>query len=903
MSSNKRRKLDNNATAAKGPVTSSPAPSPAPPRLSAFAARQQLWGAAAALSRASSVDATLTAVVESKSAPERETQSETPSSRPPAATRRSKRQPLHEPIPSLAPKSPNPVTKESCEDGEQGGSHPTTPGPEPTARLIRQHSSFKPSKDNPKKKSGGRLVLTTREAERLVVIGSFGIRVREGEATISGAILTPADGIQWVHAPLCHAVPVIRTSEETVLEFHPHPVARGLRQLAHLNPVFGKLWEDGAREGESNSKSAATFQIIYTSDDLPKKVVLQELVSPAEWNKKLAALVASKRSTTPIIFLCGPKSSGKSTFGRLLVNRLMTDRGGVKNRPWSPVMFLDLDPGQPEYSPPGVVSLCKLTNPNLSPSFCHPTLSPTQGLIRAHATASVTPAQDPAHFLECALDLFSHYRTGPNKQSPLVINTPGWIQGTGLDLLTSLITSLQPTEVIYMSQDGPEETVSGLQTACKETIPFSTLPSQPSEPSPSSRTPLHLRTMQMMSYFHLRPAAAANTSTTDSQQPPLITWDPTPLSDLRPWRVRFAGRERGFLGVLCYDHQPAPELLADAVNGTVMALVGVERREGLRGLEAIDDVDDLNGFVDGKKKRAKTKAQEARQQDKDQILPLIPNPQGLTLSPAHSHLIALVLVRAVDLARGELQLLMPPASLLPPSTASFLPNSDVDSVGPSACDNLVLVAGRWDAPGWAYCESLFYASSSSSSSSSHPAGTAATLGSRGHLAAAGASAGAGAGAGRRLQQQQKKRSRDGGGEQEQEQEQEQEERGARSAPPPPQLSASTAETNAGGLGLGLGRGAKVSAGVGGGAGGGEGLDGDGDVDVEEEGDEEEEDEMVAMGEDDAVAAMGRGKSSAAAATAAQQLEVPWVEVLHGNQKRAVGSKVWRVRRDLGRSRD
>jgi polynucleotide 5'-hydroxyl-kinase GRC3/NOL9 len=30
-------------------------------------------------------------------------------------------------------------------------------------------------------------------------------------------------------------------------------------------------------------------------------------------------------------------------------------------------------------------------------------------------------------------------------------------------------------------------------------------------------------------------------------------------------------------------------------------------------------------------------------------------------------------------------------------------------------------------------------------------------------------------------------------------------------------------------------------------------------------------------------------------------EIPWVETLHGNQKRAVGSRVWRVRRDLGKS--
>jgi polynucleotide 5'-hydroxyl-kinase GRC3/NOL9 len=32
----------------------------------------------------------------------------------------------------------------------------------------------------------------------------------------------------------------------------------------------------------------------------------------------------------------------------------------------------------------------------------------------------------------------------------------------------------------------------------------------------------------------------------------------------------------------------------------------------------------------------------------------------------------------------------------------------------------------------------------------------------------------------------------------------------------------------------------------------------------------------------------------------RRMEVPWVEMLHGSQKRAAGSKVWRVRRDLGR---
>ncbi|KAK4032349.1 hypothetical protein C8A01DRAFT_41208, partial [Parachaetomium inaequale] len=661
--------------------------------MSAFAARQQLWGVAAA--RNNGVE---------KGVPERAPEDalqtrkdETPSARSVAA--RSKRQSPEEPVAAA-------VKQTQGVDGEKGGSGPTTPHPEPSGVLIRQHSSFKPGKKNLQRKAGGRVVLTTPEAERLVILGSFGIKVREGETTFAGAILTPSDPVQWVHAPHCHAVPVLRTADETVLELQPHPAAKGLRQLAALNPAFAKLWNESQ---ETTSKSSATFQIIYTSQDVPKRAVLQELASPAAWNKKLSGLAAAKRKATPVVFLCGPKSSGKSTFGRLLTNRFITDRGGSKNKPWSSVMVLDIDPGQPEYSPPGVISLSKITTPNLAPSFCHPTLPPADQL-RAHAIAAVTPALDPAHFIECVLDLFAHYQRGPDAKSPLVVNTPGWVQGTGLDILAELIASIRPTEVIYMSQDGPEETVNSLQSACAATppTPFSTLPSQPSEAS-SSRTSLHFRTMQTMSYFHLRQP---------SQQQPYPTWDPTPLSDLRPWRVRYTGKNRGFLGILCYDHQPAPELLAEAINGTVLALVQLESRAALRGLlPPLSGLPDTNLIPPDststpinnntatnpppknnaatpnpphpKKKQTITTTEATR-------VPLIPNPQGLTLSPHHSRLLSLVLVRGIDTVRGELQLLTPLSGEVVSTLAAAAAGTEV-----------VLVAGRFDTPAWAYTEGLY----------------------------------------------------------------------------------------------------------------------------------------------------------------------------------------------------
>ncbi|KAK4143040.1 uncharacterized protein C8A04DRAFT_37766 [Dichotomopilus funicola] len=655
------------------------------------------------------------------------------------------------------------------------------------------HTSFRSSKKNFHKKAGGKAVLATPQGERLVILGSFGIKVREGEATIAGAVLTPADDIQWVHAPHCHAVPVLRTADDTVLELQSHPAAKGLRQLGALHPVFARIWDESPEETNTRSKSPSTYQIIYTSNDLPKRVTLQELVSPGEWNKRLSGLAAERRKSTPVVFLCGPKSSGKSTFGKLLTNRFVTDRAGSRNKPWSAVMVLDIDPGQPEFSPPGVISLCKITAPNLSPSFCHPTLTPEQGQLRAHAIASVTPGLDLDHYIACVLDLFGHYQRSADAGLPLVINTPGWVQGTGLDILTELITSIRPTEVIYMSQDGPEETVRSLRSAASVPTPttttpitttttttthstqppprpppvFTTLPSQPSEPPSSSRTSLHFRTMQTMSYFHL------------SHPPPLPpplqppsppAWNPVPLSTLRPWRARYAGKHRGFRGILCYDHQPAPALLAEAINGTVLAVVRLEdRRAALAGLGNDAEEDESE---DEKENKDRNEVGSGNRRNPNPYpnptnMPLIPNPLGLTLPPQHTHTLGLVLVRGVDTVRHELQLLTPLAAEV---VAGFR-------------DNIVLVAGRFDTPSWAYSEDLYWR-------------------------------------------------RAGGG-------------------------------------------------------------GDGGVNVGD-GHEEEEDEIEIEIEDESEDEDEDGGNEG-------QGELPWVEMLHGNQKRAAGSKVWRVRRDLGKN--
>ncbi|KHN93798.1 Pre-mRNA cleavage complex II Clp1 [Metarhizium album ARSEF 1941] len=514
---------------------------------------------------------------------------------------------------------------------------------------------------------------------RFVILGSFGIRVVDGELTLAGATLRAAEDIFWVFAPHCVALPVVRTTQDTRLELHNDPELNNLRKLGRLSPLFRRIWNEPSEAADGIATSGQTFQFIGSSLDAPRRCVIQELVSPPEWNKKLASLLPPSRTSHRTTLVCGPKSTGKSTFSRLLTNRLLTSLSNGES-PVKRVAVLDLDPGQPEYAPPGTLSLVCVSNPNFGVPFTHAAFDdPSNTILRSHSLASVTPASAPSLFISCAIDLYNTYQRSL-RTYPLIINTPGWILGTGLDLLVELITRIRPAEVIYMSQDGPADVVDVLKSATRNS--FSVLPSQPSEFT--SRTAAHFRSMQMMSYYH------SHIDIKDkSLQLRRLTWAAHAITSTRPLVVSYHGRNSGLLGIISYDYQCTPELLAASINGSILAIVEIEEPKAFQQLVMTPEIT---------VEHDNTKIWQVPVTRTKEGLPFISNTNDATLDPRYCKTIGLALIRGIDMKRKCLHVITP------------TPYASLEKIKIEGRD-IVFVHGRFDTPHWAYTEDLFAKSS------------------------------------------------------------------------------------------------------------------------------------------------------------------------------------------------
>ncbi|KAG2679077.1 hypothetical protein I3843_11G034000 [Carya illinoinensis] len=168
-----------------------------------------------------------------------------------------------------------------------------------------------------------------------------------------------------------------------------------------------------------------------------------------EWSHAAESIVYDAvTSLPPIALICGAKNCGKTTFSRYLLNILL--------QRYKKVVYLDTDVGQPEFTPPGFVSLTvvdKLTSDLTIPCLKTPE--------RCFFFGDVSSKRDPTAYLKAISTLYDYYRQdhclfnkneNPAKtELPLVINTPGWVKGVGYDILADMLKCITPTHVVKIN--------------------------------------------------------------------------------------------------------------------------------------------------------------------------------------------------------------------------------------------------------------------------------------------------------------------------------------------------------------------------------------------------------------------------------------------------------------------
>ncbi|RNF14321.1 NUC156 family protein [Trypanosoma conorhini] len=145
-----------------------------------------------------------------------------------------------------------------------------------------------------------------------------------------------------------------------------------------------------------------------------------------------------KQSPGTVVVL-GSQNIGKSTLARFLANALFSQHGVC--------YWLDLDLGQPEFSPPGVISLYCVQHPLLRPRD-----TSKVKLVRSFFLGGSRPRCPKATAI--AIEQLCAIAEPLQRRYPVVVNTHGWVLSTGRRMTVEAIRRLRPKHVVHLVTEG-----------------------------------------------------------------------------------------------------------------------------------------------------------------------------------------------------------------------------------------------------------------------------------------------------------------------------------------------------------------------------------------------------------------------------------------------------------------
>ena len=177
--------------------------------------------------------------------------------------------------------------------------------------------------------------------EPVHVLGKTEFRVLEGSVLINGKIVAAVENVDnsflRLYSPRSTALMEIEPiGPGAKVEFKE--LSDGLEGIQTCQSNFGNIFEPETEMIES-------FELIIKGFYFLKGNNVPVMRITEEWRQVLADLSAS---VCPIIFICGHRKVGKSSFSRFVLNGLLNNAEEVD--------FIDLDPGQTEFTPAGFIA-------------------------------------------------------------------------------------------------------------------------------------------------------------------------------------------------------------------------------------------------------------------------------------------------------------------------------------------------------------------------------------------------------------------------------------------------------------------------------------------------------------------------------------------------------------------
>lgn len=387
------------------------------------------------------------------------------------------------------------------------------------------------------------LIIGLKEGEFILVVGQLKLSILRGVVLINQQhYISELSKIEHlIVAPQSQSLPTISSTElrnndiqvssdiqppflqkfKTVIKLRNH--FTGLENIGTYYKPLKRFFTSKLDEDESvdSSPTKHSFEIVVT------KTGFNGLTIDKAWSDELKTI---KHQTINLhdpqtIMVIGNKNSGKSTFSKSIINELVQT---------SNISFLDLDPGQSEFSPPYCLTLSTVNSEIFGMNIID--FENDENFIQYFGYT--TPLSQPQLYLIIITKLINKYLSiHKPKGNHLIINTPGWIKGYGKELLMKITEMVNPSKLILLSSCLELENRDNIEIL--NGLSFGNCSIIPGMFQTSKYSPAQLRTINKLIYFH-------------SPSPAIFDFT-THILQLCPKKISFQTNNSGieFVGINC----------------------------------------------------------------------------------------------------------------------------------------------------------------------------------------------------------------------------------------------------------------------------------------------------------------------------------------------------------------